>query len=103
MTVRCGINSFVTLLSLHWGSLEGGYARSMGMRWVQRAGLIPLRSSSEYPKVERYFSKIVRIQSASSLKSLLLIIIGDSLSLFRKAYFNPEGRDLSTMGGFGVS
>ena len=33
-----------------------------------------------------------------SLESLLLIITGDSLSLFRKAYFKPEGRGLSIMG-----
>jgi hypothetical protein len=29
---------------------------------------------------------------------LSLIITGDSLSLFKKAYFKPEGRGLSTMG-----
>jgi len=36
--------SLIALLSLCWGSLEGGILGSLGMRWVQRAGLIPLRS-----------------------------------------------------------
>jgi hypothetical protein len=45
----------------------------------------------------------VRSQRVSSLESLSLIITGDSLSLFRKAYFKPEGRGLSTIEGFGSS
>jgi hypothetical protein len=36
----------------------------------------------------------------SSLESLSLTITGDSRSLFRKAYFKPKGRGLSTMVGF---
>ena len=36
--------SLIALLSLRWGSLDGGILGSIGMRWVQRAGLIPLKS-----------------------------------------------------------
>ena len=39
--------SLITLLSLRCGSLEGIESGSVGMQWVQRAGLIPLRSWSE--------------------------------------------------------
>jgi hypothetical protein len=39
--------SLIALLSLCWGFLEGVQSGSVGMRWVQRAGLIPLRSWSE--------------------------------------------------------
>ena len=41
---------------------------------------------------------MVRSQRVLSSESLSLIITGDSLSLFRKVYFKPEGRSLSTMG-----
>jgi hypothetical protein len=41
---------------------------------------------------------MVRSRRVSSLESLSLIITRDSLLLFRKVYFKPEGRGLSTMG-----
>jgi hypothetical protein len=41
------MTSLIALLSLRWGSLEGIEFGSIEMRWVQRAGLISLRSWSE--------------------------------------------------------
>ena len=48
-------------------------------------GLIPLRSCKEYPKTSLCFSKIAMSLVVSSLVSLSLMIIGVSLSPFRKA------------------
>jgi hypothetical protein len=48
-------------------------------------GLIPLRSCREYPKTDLCFSKTAMSLAVSSSLSLSLMMIGVSLSPFRKA------------------
>jgi hypothetical protein len=66
------MTSHITLLSLHWGLRDGVLVGSIGMRWVQSVGLIPLRSYKEYSKTDLYFSRMAMSLDVSSSESLLL-------------------------------
>ena len=74
------------------------------MRWVQRVGLIPLRSRREYPKIVWGFSRTVMSLADSSFEILSLMITGDSVSQWRKAQQWPVGKGFNSTGGLrGVS
>jgi hypothetical protein len=87
------------LLSRRWGSLEGVASGSMGIRCVQRVGLIPLRSWREYPSIDRWVSRIVMSCWVSTSYSLPLMITRVSRFPWRNAYFNSGGRGISFTGG----
>jgi hypothetical protein len=90
-------------VSLLWWSTMGLHWSSIGIRWVQKAGLIPLRSLIEYQITFLCFFN----------KKQLLIFFGtqlvahnDWISLVwpKNSYFNPLGKGLrSTSGTCGSS